>query len=124
MATDSPTADERTRNDVVKWLASGQVGMSSKTMALWLAFGEKTRERSHPYDPDDMDRCLKLLLMAPGLRPLLPRMAEVSKPWAKLIERWDEIEASQLEEIGIDWTRAKAAPKTYKLMKQVLGYAS
>ena len=109
-----------TQKQVVKWLATGRVGMSSKCMAMWLAFGEHTEDRFCPADPDDLDRCLKLLDKAPGLRPLIPKMAEVSKDWAALVPRWDEVEASHLAEVGLGWTKARAAPKTYELMASIL----
>jgi hypothetical protein len=110
---------DKTQRAVIHWLATGRVGASSKCMALWLAFDQKT-DASHPWDPDDMNRCLLLLHQAPGLRPLIPRMAELSKVWKSIAARWDEIEASQLQEIGLDWVKASAAPKTYELMRQVI----
>ncbi len=57
---------------------------------------------------------------APGLRPLIPKMAEVSKDWAALVPRWDEVEASHLAEVGLGWTKARSAPKTYELMASIL----
>lgn len=108
-----------TQKQVVQWLATGPVGLSSKCMAMWLAFGERERPYA-PADPDDLDRCLKLLDKAPGLRPLIPKMAEVSKDWAALVSRWDEVEASHLAEVGLDWTKARSAPKTYYLMESIL----
>jgi hypothetical protein len=70
-----------------------------------------------------MDRCLKLLHKAPGLRERLPKMAEVNKEWAALVARWAEIEECQMEEIGLDWTKAGSAPKTYALMREVINGA-
>ena len=105
---------------VARWLARGEVGLSSKCMAMWLAFGEKTKERFCPSDPDDLDRCLKLLAVAPSLRQHLPKMAEISKEWEALIQRWDEVEASHLAEVGLGWTKANNAPKTYELMRSIL----
>ncbi len=112
----------KTQEQVLDWLANGEVGESSRCMAMWLAFGRHTREgrRAYPLDPDDMDRCLKLLHKAPGLRALLPKMAELNKTWAALVARWDEIEAVQLDEIGLGWTKARSAPRTYALMKEVI----
>ena len=107
------------QKQVIKWLCHGHVGMSSKCMAMWLAFGERT-EPNHPHDPDDLDRCLKLLAKAPGLRPLIPKMAEVSPGWAALAPRWAEVEASHIEEVGLGWTKARSAPKTYDLMASIL----
>lgn len=108
-----------TQNQVVKWLATGCVGLSSKCMAMWLAFGERA-EAYAPADPDDLDRCLKLLDKAPGLRPLIPKMAEVSRDWAALVPHWDQVEASHLDEVGLGWTKARSAPKTYDLMESIL----
>lgn len=111
---------DATQKQVIKWLCNGSVGMSSKCMAMWLAFGERAGNGYCPADPDDLDRCLKLLAAAPGLRPLIPKMAEVSQQWAALAARWDEVEASHLNEVGLGWTNARAAPKTYLLMNSIL----
>lgn len=109
-----------TQRQVIRWLATGSVGLSSKCMAMWLAFDQHTPERFCPADPDDLDRCLKLLQAAPGLRPLIPKMAEVSKDWAALVPHWDEVERSHLDEVGLGWTKATRAPKTYALMRSIL----
>ena len=109
-----------TQSQVIKWLARGRVGLSSECMAMWLAFGEHTSGRYCPADPDDLDRCLKLLAAAPGLRPLIPKMAAVSEEWAALVLRWDEVEASHLDEVGLGWCKAGSAPKTYELMRSIL----
>ena len=113
---------DTTERQVIDWLANGEVGMSSKCMAMWLAFGKRTRDAwgGYPHDPDDMDRCLKLLHHAPALRERLPKMAEINKTWAALVARWDEIEAMQMDEIGLGWVKAKSAPKTYALMREVI----
>lgn len=109
-----------TQKQVINWLATGRVGSSSKCMAMWLAFGERAEPRA-PADPDDFDRCLKLLENAPGLRPLLPKMVEISETWAALVPRWDEVEASHLAEVGLGWTKSWNAERTYALMRQILG---
>lgn len=113
---------DSTQTAVIDWLANGEVGVSSKCMAMWLGFGKRIRDPfgGHPHDPDDMDRCLKLLHHAPGLRELLPKMAELNKTWAALVAQWDEIEAMQLDEIGLNWTKARSAPKTYALMQKAI----
>ena len=108
-----------TQHQVIQWLATGQKGLSSECMALWLAFSQRA-EPYPPQDPADLNRCLLLLQAAPGLRPELPRMAEVSGDWAKLIARWEEVEALFLEEAGLGWTKSNLAPRTYKLMREIL----
>ena len=113
---------DETQKQVIKWLAHGDVGLSSQCMAMWLAFGERMDGPfgAHPHDPSDMDRCLKLLHYAPGLRDRLQKMAELNKKWAALVARWDEIEAMQMDEIGLNWTKAQSAPRTYALMQEII----
>lgn len=107
------------------WLACGERGISSNTMFTVLtgvdALGD-TRQ-SHPHDPADLDRCLRLLDQVPALRLLLPKMAGVSPEWAALIAHWEEIERLHLDEVGLGWTKAKSAPRTYELMRKVIDSA-
>lgn len=110
------------QQQVLEWFASGSVGSSSKCMAKYLALGTIT-DRSHPYDPDDLDRCLQLLEAAPGLRQRLHKMADVSPQWAALVSRWDELEACHLEEVGLRWSKASSAPKTFRLMQEIFSGA-
>ena len=121
------TQRDRQHNPVLSatatsWLITGRRGGSSDTMfsrltgvdVLWGESG------NHPYDPDDLDRCLALLYVVPELRPLLSHMSDVSPQWAALVERWDDIEAMHLDEVGLGWTKARSAPRTYALMQDVL----
>lgn len=101
------------------WFAVGETGESSKTMALWLGFESRYQNACHPYDPADFDRCLRLLAIAPTLRERLRDMRKVSKYWAALVRRWDEVEQCHLAEVGLGWTKARSAPMTYALMQQV-----
>jgi hypothetical protein len=109
-----------TQEQIISWFAHQYTGVSSETMAFWLGFGIKKRSFSHPHDPDDLDRCIKLLIAAPGLRDHLGDMAALSSAWRKLVGRWDEIEQSFLDEAGLGWCKARSAPKTYQLMKEIL----
>lgn len=108
------------QQQTIEWLANGETGISSKTMAFWLAFDIKMEDGCHPWDPADFDRCLKLLEWVPEMRTQLYRMKEISPQWAALVTRWSDIECSHLEEAGIGWWKARSAPKTYELMKSVL----
>lgn len=108
---------------MVEWLASGRRGVSSNTMFTHLTGINALRDcgsGSHPHDPDDLDRCLQLLHDVKELRPLLPKMAEYSREWAALIEHWDQIEIAHLNEVGLGWTKARSAPKTYAVMRSIL----
>lgn len=105
------------------WLASGARGTSSNTMFTVLtgvdALGDS--RPSHPHDPDDFDRCLALLHDVPELRAKLPLMATTkSRAWIALVVNWDQIERSHLDEVGLGWTKAGSAPKTYDLMRSIL----
>ena len=107
--------------EFLQWLANGARGVSSNTIAQHLTGVNCLRgwRGSIPWDPDDLDRCLQLLADVPALRPLLPNMATYSRQWADLVARWDEVEASHLEEVGLGWTKAHSAPKTYALMDRI-----
>lgn len=114
---------DETQQQVIDWLATGSIGSSSKCMAMWLAFGKRVDDgfgAAHPHDPDDLDRCLRLLFVAPGLRERLPRMAELSPEWSALVGRWDEIEATHIGEVGLGWTKGRMARKTYDLMRSII----
>lgn len=110
---------------LLRWLANGERGVSSNSIVQHLTGLQTLRgwELDIPHDPDDLDRCLQLLEAVPALRLNLPQMATASPLWAALIERWDEIEASHLDEVGLRWTKAGSAPKTYDLMRSVIDQA-
>ncbi|KVP75588.1 hypothetical protein WJ96_07720 [Burkholderia ubonensis] len=114
----------KTQMQVVKWLAAGKTGLSSKAMAFRLGFGLKPSVggRSYPHDPSDFNRCLGLLRAAPALRKKLPEMAKLSKEWKRLVAAWDRIEAVFEREVGPDWSKNQSvtASETYHLMREVL----
>ena len=119
------TADRITPAGLVEWLAGGSRGISSNTIVQHLTGRPALADwrPDIPHDPSDLDRCLQLLAQVPMLRPLMPRMATCTPMWAALMERWDEIEACHLEEVGLGWAKAKSAPKTYDLMRSVIDAA-
>jgi hypothetical protein len=100
------------------WALGKDTGSSSKCIAAHLTGNEC--DGSHPSDPDDLGRCLRLLRLIPELREAFPRMTEVSAYWAALVPRWTELAASMDEEVGIAWERGRSAPKTYALMRSLL----
>lgn len=115
--------DAETKDAIAEWFANGQTGQSSKTMALWLGFGKVHDKQgwgpSHPHDPSDLKRCLKLLAMVPQLREKLPTMRELSPEWAGLIDQWQEVESTFRAEVA----NGTQAPKTYDLMRVILDAA-
>ncbi len=111
-------ADEK---KTLLWLANGEEGTSSRTMAFWLMFGILPDDNAHPYDPADFNRCLVLLDEVPALRARLPEMAKLGPHWAAIVTHWDAIEAQFLAEAGLRWRKSNFARATYTLMKTVLG---
>lgn len=110
------------QNAVLNWLANGETGISSETLAFWVMFNVKKAGGSHPRDPADFNRCLKLLDAAPALRQHLHKMSIVSPEWARLVFNWAEIEKVFIDEVGPDWSKGRRIPaeKTYNLMKAVI----
>jgi hypothetical protein len=99
-ASATPAAEARTRAKhpnaspaLTRWLGLGERGVSSNTIVQTLtgipALGDWTP--SHPHDADDFRRCRLLLEQVPELVPLLPRMADASTQWSRLVNGWDVI---------------------------------
>jgi len=108
--------------DIISWFGSDDTGLSSETIAIAGAGGQKPKRGwSHPHDPSDFGRCARLLERIPGLREAaFTRLEQEGGPgWKKLTSRWDEIYACMEDEVGIDWSKAKKAPRTYALMKSM-----
>ena len=61
--------DTELRGKILRWMATGETGISSKKMAF-TAVGEEYEKNypSHPHDPADFNRCLMLLDAVPEIR--------------------------------------------------------
>jgi len=105
------------KDKILKWFANGEVGASSKAMAC--AAAGLPHDKSHPYDPDDLNRCLLLLESVPEIRGHMDKISAISDTWCNLVARWDDVEKCFLDEVGLNWTKAKQAPKTYRLMQDI-----
>lgn len=104
---------------VLDWLANGETGISSKTIAftvLGIQYDNPFRS-CHPWDPADLRRCVDLLKRIPELRRHLDKVRGVSSVWNDLIERWDELEALLEREMVF----GNRAPETYALMQEIIG---
>lgn len=111
---------------VTSWLMNGERGISSEAIVSHLyKIPLNQYGLDHPYDPDDFKRCVKLLRWSPEVRERFGEMRTASRQWARLVDHWDEIERTFVEEVGEDWNwlRGKTAPRTYFLMKRILGAA-
>lgn len=105
----------KTQYAIARWFAEGEVGASSRCMAS-VVIRVKT-DGSYPLDPDDLNRCLKLVKAAPGVKRHFHRIRKLGKEWRAVIDHWGELEKMFIEEAGLDWSKARSAPKTYHRMK-------
>lgn len=127
IAEEAAAALEATREDAERmrralmWLASGDSGMSSEAICYHM-LGMKSDGR-FPLDPSDLGRCLRLLELFPEWKPRMGEMARYSAQWAALVERWDELAEMMADEVGIDWSKGKRAPRTYAAMKDTIDQA-
>lgn len=110
---------------VIEWLAGGDTGTSSKAIAFWLTAKVKDQRwgASTPIDPSDLGRCLRLLEVMPEWKSRIGEMAEAGGEWPTYVKHWDEMAQSMADEVGIDWSKGREAPKTYELMKRVRSLA-
>lgn len=106
--------------DEIQWLANGERGISSDTIFSHITGLNvlKGWRGSHPHDPDDMTRCIKLLERCPSVAKRFDSMREVSPEWARLVDSWPLLVAMLDEEIpGWRDGRYGSAPKLYARMR-------
>ena len=112
-----------THPGLITWIRNGNRGPSSEAIVDHLArhpIALASQASRHPHDPADLRRCVLLLDAVPTLRPLMPRMADVSPERAALVARWDELEASLRREMAVGYDDTD----TYALMRSVLDRAN
>lgn len=105
---------------VLQWQASGNVGISSATMASIALGMDKNffgRYFNPPWDPADLGRCMNLVAHIPEIRNHFPAIAERCPQFAPILEHWDELIAM----VKSEWAAGDRAPKTYARMKELLG---
>ena len=122
-----PSADEQA--DALAWLTDssrpGGGGLdvgSSSTALLNSALGKVVnRWAAHPYDPDDLGRCLRLIDRYPWTERGIARLAGVDPHWAALQTAWADLRASMERECGVWLNKGVAmAPVTYAAMCAIL----
>jgi len=100
------------------WLRGTDTGTSSRTIFSVL-YGKPSaadlESHGHPCDPDDFNRCYRLLKKIPGWRPRIGEMASVSPEWKALVENWEELERIYEEE-----NTSKSAPKLWARMQDLI----
>ena len=104
-----------------QWLFSNDTGMSSKALLGHMVAG--VSDGSYPHDPADLGRCLRLLEKFPQWKERIPEMARYGSVWATYALHWNELRDMMDEEVGIDWSKARKAPKTYEFMSRLQGQA-
>jgi hypothetical protein len=57
--------------------------------------------------------------MFPEWKPRMAEMANHGFLWAAMIARWDDMASCMEREVGIDWSKGRAAIETYNLMKRI-----
>lgn len=103
---------------VLKWLGSSDTGMSSKALAFEFMNNVEYEDADFaPVDPADLGRCLRLIDKVPEVRKCVDSLATKYKAWAKIAPVWDKIAESMRDEVGIDWSKGRSAPITYKMMR-------
>lgn len=110
--------------EAVRWIAVGERGLSSDAIFYKLT-GIRPHNMSgdtsaHPHDPDDLSRCWRLLEQVPELAARIGEMSSVSREWAVLVVKWDEI-CRTMDAESPEWRDGKgSAPKAYAIMQECL----
>lgn len=103
------------KDKLLRWFVNGHVGVSSRAIAsaaCGIAYREGKRWGSTPADPSDFKRCLDLIEAVPALRSHLDKVAKTEPAWARIVEKWDELERIYREE-----QPSGKAPRTWALLK-------
>lgn len=120
--TTMPGSDKTVEQRAAAWMRDGEVGMSSRAIHdHMLGLTPKCGYFDYPLDPDDLNRCIKLLELIPEWKPRMGEMAQRGEQWNGLANSWEEICQCFLDEVGLDWCKGSRAPKTYALVKQATG---
>jgi len=110
---------------VGRWLSGFDTGMSSTALAMTVLGVPVTP--SHPHDPSDLGRCLRLIERVPEAREAVDKLAATDPYWAALAVEWDALKASYDVEMASPKPprrtakqRAKARYPTYEMMRRLL----
>ncbi|MEZ2895885.1 hypothetical protein [Providencia rettgeri] len=98
------------------WLASDDVGASSRYMASVLS-GQFSAPNHYPLDGADLGRCIRLLVAVPELASQLHKMKACSPQWSAVIDNWDKWKA--LYEAGKGKKLYQEMKLTYELLKNL-----
>ena len=104
-----------------QWIVNGEVGTSSKTIWAVMMDGvlpnrKDSWDYSVPHDPDDFNRCWKLLVLFPEWRNRLPEVASQFPAWIGFVREWDKLTAMYESLLAED---KHYSHEMYDLMKQL-----
>jgi hypothetical protein len=88
-ATVAPVTVER----LVKWVLSGDTGISSKAIVGVMegVAPSDSFHGCHPSDGGDFGRCYRLLEAIPEYKTRMAEMKCVSPEWSVLVDHWEEL---------------------------------
>ena len=105
---------EQIRFEVLAWLANGNVGMSSKSIAFHMA-NINAGAKAIPGDPADFKRCTEMLMACPSIKNL-SSLAEEAPQYTPYINNWDKM----LDLYNKDTKQYEnKAPNLYNYMKKL-----
>jgi hypothetical protein len=84
-------ADFKTTRRVAEWLASGDTGTSSETLAAFVigARLSKLGRHTHPRDPSDFGRCYRFVKSCRCYRQV-KGISRLSPQWGQVVANWRE----------------------------------
>lgn len=107
---------------ILEWLAAGEKGLSSETIAL-TALGEMPKRPNYPHDGADYGRCVKLLALCPDAQIGLDRLGKEGGPvWQALVPRWEDIRVAWEHDVALHnaGERDRKKFKCYDLMQSII----
>lgn len=107
-----PSLNETQRADW--WIEHGEIGLSSRTIWTRLT-GRPVFEVNHPHDPDDFERCHKLLEAVPEWKTQLDKLRTLSPQWNNLVEKWHVLTELYLQQI-----KTKEDNGMYEFMQRLI----
>ncbi|HBP7567423.1 TPA: hypothetical protein ACF6MM_000184 [Escherichia coli] len=104
---------------IIEWQSTGDVGISSATLAS-IACGLKKNIYGHsfgaPHDAADFRRCVALVEQIPEIRDSFDKVAKRVPAFKGILNEWDSLVALLKSEMKIHGNKA---PETYKRISEL-----
>lgn len=116
---DAERWEEHLRSKTLEWLGRSCFCPSSFALAMACCkiFSD---EKSHPDTLRAMERCVAYLSAVPAARVRLHAAGRLSDVWARLVDRWDELEACFLAECGAGFERSEVGDRTEAMLREIV----